>query len=111
MYLYLYIVKSFWHCVLQKHVVSWKEQKVWAPMFYVTLSLLEIHHQPSVIRRYQLNKMVVDTNAGPHGNRTVLFLGSSHGTILKFLIVPNRDNTVSNNNIFLEELEGFNPEK
>uniref|UniRef100_A0A3B1KBE0 Sema domain, transmembrane domain (TM), and cytoplasmic domain, (semaphorin) 6Bb n=1 Tax=Astyanax mexicanus TaxID=7994 RepID=A0A3B1KBE0_ASTMX len=60
--------------------------------------------------RYQLNKMVVDTNAGPHGNRTVLFLGSSRGTILKFLVVPNQDNTAPNNNVFLEELEGYNPE-
>ncbi|XP_036435495.1 semaphorin-6B [Colossoma macropomum] len=70
--------------------------------------------RPWIVRtmvRYQLNKMVVDTNAGPHGNRTVLFLGSSRGTILKFLIVPNRDNTASNNNVFLEELEGYNPEK
>uniref|UniRef100_A0AAR2L368 Sema domain-containing protein n=1 Tax=Pygocentrus nattereri TaxID=42514 RepID=A0AAR2L368_PYGNA len=70
--------------------------------------------RPWIVRtmvRYQLNKMVVDTNAGPHGNRTVLFLGSSRGTILKFLIVPNRDNTASNINVFLEELEGYNPEK
>ncbi|XP_072537392.1 semaphorin-6B [Salminus brasiliensis] len=70
--------------------------------------------RPWIVRtmvRYQLNKMVVDTNAGPHGNRTVLFLGSSRGTILKFLVVPNRDNTAPNNNIFLEELEGYNPEK
>lgn len=64
-----------------------------------------------MLRRYQLNKIVVDTEAGPHRNRTVLFLGSSRGTILKFLIVPNQDNTVTNSNIFLEELEGFNPDK
>uniref|UniRef100_A0AAY5EYK8 Sema domain-containing protein n=1 Tax=Electrophorus electricus TaxID=8005 RepID=A0AAY5EYK8_ELEEL len=61
--------------------------------------------------RYQLNKMVVDTNAGPYGNRTVLFLGSSRGTILKFLVVPDRDSTSSNGNVFLEELEAYNPEK
>lgn len=65
----------------------------------------------STSRRYQLNKIVVDTEAGPQRNRTVLFLGSSRGTILKFLIVPNQDNTVTNSNIFLEELEGFNPDK
>lgn len=64
-----------------------------------------------MFHRYQLNKIVVDTEAGPHRNRTVLFLGSSRGTILKFLIVPNQDNTVTNSNIFLEELEGFNPDK
>ena len=55
--------------------------------------------------------MVMDTEAGPYRNRTVLFLGSSRGTILKFLIVPNWDNTVSGSNVFLEELEGFNPDK
>uniref|UniRef100_A0A8C5DB13 Sema domain-containing protein n=1 Tax=Gouania willdenowi TaxID=441366 RepID=A0A8C5DB13_GOUWI len=70
--------------------------------------------RPWIVRtmvRYQLNKMVVDTEAGPYRNRTVLFLGSSRGTILKFLIMPNQDNTVTNSNIFLEELEGFNPDK
>ncbi|TNM87321.1 hypothetical protein fugu_005542 [Takifugu bimaculatus] len=70
--------------------------------------------RPWIVRtmvRYQLNKIVVDTEAGPHRNRTVLFLGSSRGTILKFLIMPNQDNTVTNSNIFLEELEGFNPDK
>uniref|UniRef100_A0A8C7W3H1 Sema domain, transmembrane domain (TM), and cytoplasmic domain, (semaphorin) 6Bb n=1 Tax=Oncorhynchus mykiss TaxID=8022 RepID=A0A8C7W3H1_ONCMY len=64
--------------------------------------------RPWIVRtmvRYQLNKMVMDTEAGPYRNRTVLFLGSSRGTILKFLIVPNRDNTVSSSNVFLEELE------
>lgn len=61
--------------------------------------------------RYQLNKIVVDTEAGPYRNRTVLFLGSSRGTILKFLIMPNQDNTVTSSNVFLEELEGFNPDK
>ncbi|KAK1896965.1 Semaphorin-6B [Dissostichus eleginoides] len=60
---------------------------------------------------YQLNKIVVDTEAGPHRNRTVLFLGSSRGNILKFLIMPNQDNSVTNSNIFLEELEGYNPDK
>ena len=55
--------------------------------------------------------MVVDTEAGPFRNRTVLFLGSSRGTILKFLILPNSDNTVSTGNILLEELEGFNADK
>ncbi|KAM3875976.1 semaphorin-6B [Diretmus argenteus] len=70
--------------------------------------------RPWIVRtmvRYQLNKMVVDTEAGPYRNRTVLFLGSSRGTILKFLIMPNQDNTVTNTNVFLEELEGYNPDK
>lgn len=70
--------------------------------------------RPWIVRtmvRYQLNKIVVDTEAGPHRNRTVLFLGSSRGNILKFLIMPNQDNSVTNSNIFLEELEGYNPDK
>ncbi|KAG5276317.1 hypothetical protein AALO_G00130550 [Alosa alosa] len=70
--------------------------------------------RPWIVRtmvRYQLNKMVVDTEAGPYRNRTVLFLGSSRGTILKFLILPNSDNTVTSGNILLEELEGFNADK
>lgn len=60
--------------------------------------------------RYQLTAMVVDTEAGPHRNRTVLFLGSTRGTILKFLMVPSGD-SVSHSSVFLEEVEGFNPEK
>lgn len=62
------------------------------------------------LSRYQLTAMVVDTEAGPHKNRTVLFLGSTRGTILKFLMVPSGD-SVSLSSVFLEEVEGFNPEK
>lgn len=60
--------------------------------------------------RYQLTAMVVDTEAGPHKNRTVLFLGSTRGTILKFLMIPSGD-SVSHSSVFLEEVEGFNPDK
>ena len=49
--------------------------------------------------------------AGPHKNRTVLFLGSTRGTILKFLMVPNEESSPSHSSVFLEEVEGFNPEK
>lgn len=65
---------------------------------------------PSLLR-YQLNTMVVDTEAGPHRNRTVVFLGSTRGTVLKFLITPSPENLYSNTNTFLEELEGYNPER
>lgn len=65
---------------------------------------------PSLLR-YQLNTMVVDTEAGPHRNRTVVFLGSTRGTVLKFLITPSPENPYSNTNTFLEELEGYNPER
>ncbi len=65
---------------------------------------------PSLLR-YQLNTMVVDTEAGPHRNRTVVFLGSTRGTVLKFLITPSPESPYSNTNTFLEELEGYNPER
>ncbi|GAA6065745.1 semaphorin-6B, partial [Tachysurus ichikawai] len=77
-------------------------------------SVPSVGQRPWIIRtmvRYQLNKMVVDTNAGPHGNRTVVFLASNRGTILKFLVTYDGDNMASKSNVFLEELEGFNPEK
>ncbi|RXN24942.1 semaphorin-6B-like protein [Labeo rohita] len=71
-------------------------------------------HRPWIVKtmvRYQLNTMVVDTEAGPHRNRTVVFLGSTRGTVLKFLITPSPENPYSNTNTFLEELEGYNPER
>ncbi|XP_030206025.1 semaphorin-6B [Gadus morhua] len=77
-------------------------------------AVASLGQRPWIVRtmvRYQLNKMVVDSEAGPHRNRTVLFLGSSRGSILKFLIVPNQDNSVTSSNVFLEELEGYNPDK
>uniref|UniRef100_A0A8C5I3J6 Semaphorin-6B-like n=1 Tax=Gouania willdenowi TaxID=441366 RepID=A0A8C5I3J6_GOUWI len=81
------------------------------PLMDETVPLLG--HKPWVVKtmgRYQLTAMVVDTEAGPHKNRTVLFLGSTRGTILKFLMIPTGD-SVSHNSVFLEEVEGFNPEK
>ncbi|XP_053294523.1 semaphorin-6B [Pleuronectes platessa] len=81
------------------------------PLMDETIPLLG--HRPWVVKtmgRYQLTAMVVDTEAGPHKNRTVLFLGSTRGTILKFLMVPSGD-SVSHSSVFLEEVEGFNPEK
>uniref|UniRef100_A0A7N6BFX6 Sema domain-containing protein n=1 Tax=Anabas testudineus TaxID=64144 RepID=A0A7N6BFX6_ANATE len=81
------------------------------PLMDETVPLLG--HRPWVVKtmgRYQLTTMVVDTEAGPHKNRTVLFLGSTRGTILKFLMVPSGD-SVSHSSVFLEEVEGFNPEK
>ncbi|CAL8281479.1 unnamed protein product [Lota lota] len=81
------------------------------PLMDETVPLLG--HRPWVVRtmgRYQLTTMVVDTEAGPHKNRTVLFLGSTRGTVLKFLMVPSGE-PISHTSVFLEEVEGFNPEK
>ncbi|XP_055723696.1 semaphorin-6B-like [Salvelinus fontinalis] len=73
-----------------------------------------VGHRPWVVKtmgRYQLTAMVVDTEAGPHRNHTVLFLGSTRGTVLKFLILPSGENSPTHSSVFLEEVEGFNPEK
>ncbi|NXN94923.1 SEM6B protein, partial [Rhinopomastus cyanomelas] len=64
--------------------------------------------------RYQLRKIVVDNTAGPWGNHTVVFLGSSTGTILKFLIQPNASTSSTpsapgSQSVFLEEFETYHP--
>lgn len=74
------------------------------------LLLIEKNKSSLCISRYQLTTMVVDTEAGPHKNHTVLFLGSTRGTVLKFLMIPTGE-PVSHRSVFLEEVEGFNPEK
>ncbi|NXK01108.1 SEM6B protein, partial [Corythaixoides concolor] len=66
--------------------------------------------------RYQLRKIVVDNAAGPWGNHTVVFLGSSTGTVLKFLIQPNASTSPApsppgSQSIFLEEFETYHPGK
>ncbi|KAG2464542.1 SEM6B protein, partial [Polypterus senegalus] len=69
---------------------------------------------PAVVRtvlRYQFRKIAVDTEAGPYGNYTVLFLGSSSGIIFKFLFSPNLTPNMPSSTIFLEEFDSFNPEK
>ncbi|NXK38815.1 SEM6B protein, partial [Piprites chloris] len=64
--------------------------------------------------RYQLRKIVVDNAAGPWGNHTVVFLGSSTGTVLKFLILPNATSgptptAPGSQSVFLEEFETYHP--
>ncbi|XP_039236840.1 semaphorin-6B [Pipra filicauda] len=64
--------------------------------------------------RYQLRRIVVDTAAGPWGNQTVVFLGSSTGTVLKFLILPNATSATTatapgSQSVFLEEFETYQP--
>ncbi|XP_068776085.1 semaphorin-6B [Struthio camelus] len=72
---------------------------------------------PWIVRtmtRYQLRKIVVDNAAGPWGNHTVVFLGSSTGTVLKFLIKPNASTSPApaapgSQSVFLEEFETYHP--
>ncbi|XP_060894646.1 semaphorin-6A isoform X1 [Labrus mixtus] len=59
--------------------------------------------------RYRLTRIVVDNEAGPYNNQTVVFLGSEKGIILKFLAKMN--NGFLNDSLFLEELNVYNPDK
>ncbi|XP_041642780.1 semaphorin-6A isoform X2 [Cheilinus undulatus] len=59
--------------------------------------------------RYRLTRIVVDNEAGPYKNQTVVFLGSEKGIILKFLAKMN--NGFLNDSLFLEELNVYNPDK
>lgn len=52
---------------------------------------------------------MVDNEAGPYKNHTVVFLGSEKGIILKFLAKMN--NGFLNESLFLEELSVYNPDK
>ncbi|XP_030592918.1 semaphorin-6A isoform X3 [Archocentrus centrarchus] len=59
--------------------------------------------------RYRLTRIVVDSEAGPYKNHTVVFLGSEKGIILKFLAKMN--NGFLNESLFLEELSVYNSDK
>ncbi|XP_059192322.1 semaphorin-6A isoform X2 [Centropristis striata] len=59
--------------------------------------------------RYRLTRIVVDNEAGPHKNHTVVFLGSEKGIIVKFL--ANMKSGFLNDSLFLEELNVYNPDK
>ncbi|XP_063346883.1 semaphorin-6A isoform X1 [Pelmatolapia mariae] len=59
--------------------------------------------------RYRLTRIVVDNEAGPYKNHTVVFLGSEKGIILKFLAKMN--NGFLNESLFLEEISVYNPDK
>ncbi|XP_026855564.2 semaphorin-6A isoform X2 [Electrophorus electricus] len=71
-----------------------------------------IAHRPWFLKtmvRYRLTRIAVDNAAGPHGNYTVVFLGSERGIILKFL--AKMKSGFLNDSLFLEELSVYNPEK
>ncbi|KAG6934863.1 semaphorin 6B [Chelydra serpentina] len=80
-------------------------------------SVPSLGQAPWIIRsmtRYQLRKIAVDNAAGPWGNRTVAFLGSNTGTILKFLITPNVSASptavsAGSQSLLLEEFETYHP--
>uniref|UniRef100_A0A672NSC3 Semaphorin-6D-like n=1 Tax=Sinocyclocheilus grahami TaxID=75366 RepID=A0A672NSC3_SINGR len=70
-------------------------------------SVSSINSQPlitSTASRYKLTQIVVDTAAGPHKNRSVVFLGSEDGRILKILT-----GTQANSSRLLEDISVFSP--
>ncbi|XP_072290133.1 semaphorin-6A isoform X2 [Eucyclogobius newberryi] len=71
-----------------------------------------IAHKPWFLKtmvRYRLTRIVVDSEAGPHRNHTVVYLGSEKGIVLKFL--AKMSSGFLNDSLFLEELNVYNPDK
>lgn len=60
-------------------------------------------------RRSKLTQIVVDVSAGPNKNRTVMFLGSEDGRILKVLPHTHPNNSVGTE--LLEDIDVYNPSK
>ncbi|XP_058609409.1 semaphorin-6D isoform X2 [Onychostoma macrolepis] len=73
-------------------------------------SVPSINSQPlitSTASRYKLTQIVVDTAAGPHKNRSVVFLGSEDGRVLKILTGTQANSSHSSR--LLEDIHVFNP--
>ncbi|XP_056116225.1 semaphorin-6D isoform X2 [Rhinichthys klamathensis goyatoka] len=73
-------------------------------------SVPSVNSQPLITNtasRYKLTQIVVDTAAGPHKNRSVVFLGSEDGQVLKVLTSTQANG--SHGSRLLEELDVFNP--
>lgn len=51
----------------------------------------------------------MDGTAGPHGNTTVLFLGSNDGRVLK--VLPPQDQSGEREPILLEEIDAYSPSR
>ncbi|KAL1007554.1 hypothetical protein UPYG_G00088280 [Umbra pygmaea] len=59
--------------------------------------------------RYRLTALAVDNSAGPHGNYTVLFIGSEAGVVLK--VLAKTSPLSLNESVLLEEIDLFNKAK
>ncbi|XP_060249106.1 semaphorin-6C isoform X3 [Meriones unguiculatus] len=66
-------------------------------------------HQPllTLTSRALLTQVAVDGMAGPHRNTTVLFLGSSDGTVLK--VLPPGGQSLEHEPVILEEINAYSP--
>ncbi|XP_072529396.1 semaphorin-6C isoform X2 [Salminus brasiliensis] len=73
-------------------------------------SVSSINDQPFLTQTtssYKLTQIVVDTVAGPYNNRTVIFLGSEDGHVLKVLM--SSDPNLSYSTTMLEDIHVYNP--
>ncbi|XP_062311555.1 semaphorin-6D-like [Osmerus eperlanus] len=71
-----------------------------------------VNHQPFYTRtgsRYKLTQITVDTSAGPGKDRTVVFLGSEDGRVLKVLASTHPNASFSS--VLLEDIDVYNPSK
>lgn len=69
-------------------------------------SVSSVNNQPLITittSRYILTQIVVDTAAGPHKNRTVVFVGSEDGRVLKILANSTHSSKL------LEDIDVYNP--
>ncbi|XP_020945543.1 semaphorin-6C isoform X13 [Sus scrofa] len=68
-------------------------------------------HQPllTLTSRALLTQVAVDGMAGPYRNTTVLFLGSSDGTVLK--VLPPGGQSGAHEPILLEEIDAYSPSR
>lgn len=71
-------------------------------------SVASVHHRPLFTRtsRSKLSQIAADISAGAHRDRTVLFLGSDDGKLLKLLVNPGNHSFSS---VLLEEVQVYNP--
>ncbi|KAM8840567.1 semaphorin-6C-like [Spinachia spinachia] len=71
-----------------------------------------INHRPCFTRtssRSKLTQIVVDVSAGPHKDRTVMFLGSDDGRVLKVLASTHPND--SSGSKLLEDIHVYNPSR
>lgn len=62
-----------------------------------------------VPRRSKLTQIVVDVSAGPFKDRTVMFLGSDDGRVLKVLASTHPNVSLASQ--LLEDIDVYNPSK
>lgn len=60
-------------------------------------------------RRSKLTQIVVDVSAGPFKDRTVMFLGSDDGRVLKVLASTHPNDSFGSK--LLEDIDVYNPSK